>query len=469
MELRNFEQFGDDGEVWFGEDVQKKSVQYILKNFDIEKQQPSVLDVGTGNGAFLFKLAKKGLQNLKGIDYSEFSIRLSEKIRSELDYADHVKFEFQNAFEHLDQQQFDVIHDKGTFDVVVMNPDLDNHDYAVSLRYRLKKGGIFIITSCNCTSEELDQIFQKPGVFKKKEEIKGYKSFTFGGVVGQVIQSQLEIEDSQKSFDQCVLCLSKVQEPMVCKKGHLFCKICIIENLMKQKKQKDMEIKRYLREQETISQQKQEEVQKQALNKINTFESKELAMPQASLTSKQIKLQDLSDDQRVQQEQLEEMQKKKEGPTVKREDQKQEWIKTSFWAPDNVPALQKEEMKAPSKKLICPAQIKESIEEHQIKMKDLVNLKMEQNEQNEYICWICKKGLVHQKIIASKKCGHVMCKECVTKFCLVSNKNEEQRFQCNVCDKQFEKKDMIELKESGSAFASHSKVEATIQKPTFQC
>jgi len=26
---------------------------------------------------------------------------------------------------------------------------------------------------------------------------------------------------------------------------------------------------------------------------------------------------------------------------------------------------------------------------------------------------------------------------------------------------------MIELKESGSAFASHSKVEATIQKPTF--
>jgi len=33
------------------------------------------------NGAFLFKLAKKGLENLKGIDYSEFSIRLSEKIR----------------------------------------------------------------------------------------------------------------------------------------------------------------------------------------------------------------------------------------------------------------------------------------------------------------------------------------------------------------------------------------------------
>jgi len=49
-----------------------------------------------------------------------------------------------------------VIHDKGTFDVVVMNPDLDNHAYAVSLRYRLKKGGIFIITSCNCTSDELD-------------------------------------------------------------------------------------------------------------------------------------------------------------------------------------------------------------------------------------------------------------------------------------------------------------------------
>ena len=30
MELENFENNGDDGEVWFGADVQKKTVAYIL-------------------------------------------------------------------------------------------------------------------------------------------------------------------------------------------------------------------------------------------------------------------------------------------------------------------------------------------------------------------------------------------------------------------------------------------------------
>ena len=65
MELKNFEEIGDDGEVWFGLDVQKKTIEYLSKKYlDIksieEEKQPKVLDVGTGNGAFLFKLAKRG-------------------------------------------------------------------------------------------------------------------------------------------------------------------------------------------------------------------------------------------------------------------------------------------------------------------------------------------------------------------------------------------------------------------------
>lgn len=33
QELMNFEDHGDDGEVWFGKDVQKKTVEYILNRF----------------------------------------------------------------------------------------------------------------------------------------------------------------------------------------------------------------------------------------------------------------------------------------------------------------------------------------------------------------------------------------------------------------------------------------------------
>lgn len=90
MELQNFERHGDDGEVWFGKDVQKKTIQYIMENYcsDTERYpQLNLLDVGTGNGALLFKLAKKGISRmfesvfLKGIDYSSHSIMFAQRIQ----------------------------------------------------------------------------------------------------------------------------------------------------------------------------------------------------------------------------------------------------------------------------------------------------------------------------------------------------------------------------------------------------
>ena len=97
----------------------------------------------------------------------------------------------------MEEGAYDVIHDKGTFDVVFMNEDLDNKAYARAIRYRLKSSSdsVFIITSCNCTSTELDEIFIKDSdgkqLFEKVEEIKGYKQFTFGGVTGQVVSTNV--------------------------------------------------------------------------------------------------------------------------------------------------------------------------------------------------------------------------------------------------------------------------------------
>jgi hypothetical protein len=86
-----------------------------------------------------------------------------------------------------------VIHDKGTFDVVFMNKDLDNKLYAKAIRYRLKQDGVFILTSCNLTSIEMDDIFVGEGLFRKKEEITGYKKFTYGGVTGQVVSTNVYV------------------------------------------------------------------------------------------------------------------------------------------------------------------------------------------------------------------------------------------------------------------------------------
>lgn len=48
-------------------------------------------------------------------------------------------------------------------------------------------------------------------------------------------------KDSIKPFDACCLCLKSLIDPMSCQKGHLFCKECILQCLLSQKK----DIQRY--------------------------------------------------------------------------------------------------------------------------------------------------------------------------------------------------------------------------------
>lgn len=140
-----------------------------------------MLDVGTGNGALLFKLDKKGWiergGSLKGIDYSQASINLVKRIQANKE-GSQILFEFQNAFDLVDEGVYDLIYDKGTFDVVYMNPDLSNKDYAKAMYHRLSKTNpkaCFILTSCNLTSQEMDTIFTGEGLFKRECEIKGYR------------------------------------------------------------------------------------------------------------------------------------------------------------------------------------------------------------------------------------------------------------------------------------------------------
>lgn len=60
-----------------------------------------------------------------------------------------------------------------------------------------------------------------------------------------------------------------------------------------------------------------------------------------------------------------------------RDEEKKEWIKTSFWAPDNTPLVKNNELKAPSKDLYCPAVPVDDKESHTIRLKDLIKLKLD--------------------------------------------------------------------------------------------
>ena len=78
-ELDNYCSHGDDGEVWFGNKVQKEIVDYLSCN--ISDRSVSIMDIGCGNGMLLVQLAlRKHFTNLLGFDYSANAVSLAEKV-----------------------------------------------------------------------------------------------------------------------------------------------------------------------------------------------------------------------------------------------------------------------------------------------------------------------------------------------------------------------------------------------------
>uniref|UniRef100_A0A8C9Q7J7 EEF1A lysine methyltransferase 2 n=1 Tax=Spermophilus dauricus TaxID=99837 RepID=A0A8C9Q7J7_SPEDA len=53
-ELQTFQEYGDTGEIWFGEESMNRLIRWMQKHKI--PLDASVLDIGTGNGVFLVEL-----------------------------------------------------------------------------------------------------------------------------------------------------------------------------------------------------------------------------------------------------------------------------------------------------------------------------------------------------------------------------------------------------------------------------
>ncbi|KAK4820548.1 hypothetical protein QYF61_000698 [Mycteria americana] len=184
-ELQTFQDIGDAGEIWFGEESMVRIIRWL------EKQKvpldSSVLDIGTGNGVLLIELAKSGYVNLTGIDYSPSAIQLSEKVR-EKEGMSNIKLKVEDFLApSAELSGFEICIDKGTFDAISLNPDNaagKRKQYVRSLCSVLKPEGFFLITSCNWTKEELLNEFREG--FEILEELPTPK-FCFGGRIGNSV------------------------------------------------------------------------------------------------------------------------------------------------------------------------------------------------------------------------------------------------------------------------------------------
>jgi len=195
QEIEQFKNNGNElGDIWFGKNLQKKLINYIVENYP--NKNIKIFDVGFGNGVFLYKLAKNDYLNLYGIDYSPDSLKLAKMI-IESKGKKHGKIfkinlfcEDINSEDKVIKENFDIIHDKGSFDAYLMNKNNTLDKYHKYIKNYSKNGTILIITSCNNTREELKNKFPKEKGFQFIEEIKN-KTFTFGGKEGQQQATQI--------------------------------------------------------------------------------------------------------------------------------------------------------------------------------------------------------------------------------------------------------------------------------------
>ncbi|KAI1617492.1 methyltransferase domain-containing protein [Exophiala viscosa] len=205
--------------------------------FKSPSHQPSVLDLGTGNGSALFALRLEGeyLGRMVGVDYSRQSVELAKKLarqyvctsKSDEGVAANVDSEASDtgeeeiSFKILDlihdtpgEQEwwpsaeggFDLVLDKGTFDAISLSSAtvLDhatNHERRICEMYpakvlgMVKPGGFLLVTSCNWTEDEVVSWFTNAdlrgtttGKFDVYDRVR-YRVFEFGGQKGQGVAS----------------------------------------------------------------------------------------------------------------------------------------------------------------------------------------------------------------------------------------------------------------------------------------
>ncbi|TFK33234.1 S-adenosyl-L-methionine-dependent methyltransferase, partial [Crucibulum laeve] len=204
-ELANFEEIGDEGEIWFGIEVLEKMIEWV-EEYAPASSAPSILEVGSGNGTLLFGLLDAGYDAslLLGIDYSTDAVNLAKRVATTRG-GDGISFyesDFLNndppKLERMDSQEgiavWDLLLDKGTYDAIALGEKEETgkspaERYPARVARLLKQGGRFLITSCNFTEDELKASFATPETGLIYHSRIQHPTFSFGGHSGSVVSS----------------------------------------------------------------------------------------------------------------------------------------------------------------------------------------------------------------------------------------------------------------------------------------
>ena len=149
------------------------------------KRRSSVLDLGCGSAVFLLDLAAGREGRFLGIDYSEVAVALAANVGQKRGLS-QVRFCHADATRLEDlEERFGLVLDKGTFDAYMLGAAASVDRYAASVLAALKPGGVFVITTCNSTADEVAALFTARG-FVERDRVP-YPTFEFGGRKGAAV------------------------------------------------------------------------------------------------------------------------------------------------------------------------------------------------------------------------------------------------------------------------------------------
>ncbi|KAL8664095.1 MAG: hypothetical protein Q9168_007975 [Polycauliona sp. 1 TL-2023] len=329
--------------------------------------------------------------------------------------------------------------------------------------------------------------------------------------------------DSFLPFASCVLCLQPSRDPVACSShGDIFCRECIVSNLLAQRK----EIKRLEKEGERRRQEDEENAtgraEEERERSVREFEATMMGLEGSSAKPTKKKGNNSAS--------LEETKRDTEGRGVKRkfeldeeqmlQNTKDERAKArkaiddeksakatlpSFWVPALTPSTSTSTTPKPPTKLhpLCPGSSPTS--KHPLSLKTLVKITFSTSntksttdtETPKHSCPACTKTLTNaSKALLAIPCGHVLCKACGTNFMTPKTRdphpdpsdNNDGKATCYVCETDLTasnrkkgKKDkgskdeketeggVVELRSEGTGFAGGGTNMAKREGVAFQC
>jgi nitric oxide synthase-interacting protein len=267
-------------------------------------------------------------------------------------------------------------------------------------------------------------------------------------------QTQRVGSDSLKALSSCCICLHVAVDPVICGGGHLFCRECVVESLLAQKRLIDAQAARFDAAQQAQKKQKRSDAQLQLDADRDAFLAANASLAVASSTTTAAATSSGGSTTTASTADAMHASLKRK---ARDEDEKRGL--NCFWAHQNAPEAPEEPVQAPPSSTTCPEG------EHELKLKHLTSVLFKvadgssDADVDRYECPSCLKRLKNGvACVVITACGHAICAPC----------NATQDGRCFVCEAKFKSKHVVPLHNPGTGFAgSGAKLEATKQGVQF--